>query len=478
MGRREMRVRALRWMRLSGLKFGIDVRWALPPISWSEMRVNFEVALRACGVAAGLWLARAEAAEPVSPLLGATQEQVLSRYGEPRSQMSAGDRLIFLYPRERVVLRGGVVIEVEAVVPEPVRRPSPVETPPPAGPATSEPPSAPASTGTSPEPGPATPTNPAQTAPGAVAAPVQPAPPPEPKVEIKLVRPPGSKDLPPAPISRPPLSPTTTSPSLGTTAAVEASAEVIGRPDAASLTSTALAEANEARKAAERAAAAEKEQKAKARKEALRRLDEAASSEVSSGGMFSGRTWMIIGAVILAGIALIFWRSRRRPIELAAAAAGNPAPGTGLAPAASAGSGASFTPEMIEELGWKQFERLVVSYYSKTGVVAEPTNAGPEGAVQIKISWKGEPRPFAYVRCVTSSAGVVDVKPLNELGAALAADDIRRGYVVTPGRFTPAARGLAAEKQLTLMSGDVLLEKLNALPTSARKELMREILPS
>jgi hypothetical protein len=47
--------------------------------------------------------------------------------------------------------------------------------------------------------------------------------------------------------------------------------------------------------------------------------------------------------------------------------------------------------------------------------------------------------------------------------------------VVTPGRFTPAARGLAAEKQLTLMPGDVLLEKLNALPVAARKELLREI---
>lgn len=468
-------------MRLSGLKFGIDVPWPLPPISRPEMRENFEVALRACCVAAGLWLARAEAAEPVSPLLGATQEQVLSRYGEPRSQMSAGDRLIFLYPRERVVFRGGVVIDVEAVVPEPVRRPPPpVETPPPAGPATSETPPAAAAAGISPEPGPAAPASPAQTTPAASAAPVQPAPPPEPKVEIKLVRPPGSKDFPPAPapINRSPLAPVTTSPSAGTAAPVNASAQTKGAPDAASLTSTALAEANEARKAAERAAAAEKEQKAKARKEALQRLDQAASSEGSSAGMLSGRTWMIIGAVLLAGIAFIFWRSRRRPIELAAAMAGNAAPGVGLAPPAAAGSGASFTPEMIEELGWTQFEQLVISYYSKTGVVAAPTHAGPEGAVQIKISWKGEPRPFAYVRCVTNSAGVVDVKPLTELGAALAADDIRRGYVVTPGRFTPAARGLAAEKQLTLLPGDVLLEKLNALPTSARKELMREILPS
>lgn len=433
------------------------------------MRVTLGLALRTGCLAAGLWLADAKAAEPVSPLMGATRAQVLSRYGEPRSQIESGDRLIFLYPRERVTFRGDVVVDVEPIVPEPVRRPPPAETP-----AAGADPTAPASlAGAAPEvaPGGQTPTSPAAgSTPQAPFAPSgPPPPPPEPKVEIKLVRPPGSKDLPaPLPPRPTPVAPVVTAP------AVAEAVPKVPEPAPTPVSSTVLSEANEARKAAERAAAAEKEQKEKARKDALRRLDEAARGEASTGGMFSGRTWLIIAGVLLGGVAFIFWRSRRSGVVGSGEAADKAVPVAGLAPAGET-AGNSFTPEMLEELEWSRFERLVVSYYSKTGVVAVPTNAGPDAPVQIKISWKGEPRPFAYVRCTTNSSGVVDVKPLKELGAALTADDIRRGYVVTPGRFTPAARGLAAEQQLTLMPGDVLLEKLNALPLSARKELMREI---
>lgn len=436
------------------------------------MRVTFELALRAGCLAAGLWLAQADAAEPVSPLMGATRAQVLSRYGEPRSQIAAGDRVIFLYPRERVTFRDDVVVDVEPIVPEPVRRPPPVETPPaaaagavptaPANPAPVTPETAPG--GQTPAPPPAGATSQAPSTPAG-----PPPPPPEPRLEIKLVRPPGSKDLP----SRPtPVAPVVTAPS------VAEAAPTVPEPAPTPASATALSEANGARKAAERAAAAEKEQKEKARKDALRRLDEAARTEEASGGMFSGRTWLIIAGVLVGGVAFIFWRSRRSAVALDAEAADKPVLGVSLAPSSETAAGNIFTPEMLEELEGSRFERLVVSYYSKTGVVAVPTNAGPDAPVQIKISWKGEPRPFAYVRCTSNSSGVVDVKPLKELGAALAADDIRRGYVVTPGRFTPAARGLAAEQQLTLMPGDVLLEKINALPLSARKELMREIGPA
>lgn len=438
------------------------------------MRVTIGFALRAGCLAAGLWLAAAEAAEPVSPLMGATRAQVLAQYGEPRSQIEAGGRVIFLYPRERVTFRGDVVVDVEPIVPEPVRRPPPVETPPAAA-AGAEPaaPAATAAPGQEPAPGSqAAAPSAAGTAPLTPAAPPPPPPPPEPKVEIKLVRPPGSKDLPAPPPLRPaPVAPVVTAPP------VAEAAPAVSEPAVPAVTSTALSEANEARKAAERAAAAEKEQKDKARKEALRRLDEAARGEApdAGGGMFSGRTWLIIAGVVVGGVAFIFWRSRRSAVVFSGAAGEKSPAGASLAPAGEAAAGNSFTPEMLEDLEWRRFERLVVAYYSKTGVVAEPTSAGPDAPVQIRISWKGEPRPFAYVRCATNPSGVVDVKPLKELGAVLAADDIRRGYVVTPGRFSPAARGLAAEQQITLMPGDVLLEKLNALPLSARKELMREM---
>lgn len=468
---------------LRGYKFGIDAD-AVSAKLGPNMPDKFAVAVRACCVAFALIWATAWAGEAPSPLLGVTRDQILARMGEPRSQITAGDRLIFFYARERIVFRGDVVIEVEPIAAEPVRRP-PADTPSPA----TEPP--PAATAPATTPGATTGQNPATPAPAANTAAVEPAQ-PEPKLEIKLVRPPGAKDsrptptappvavVPPAPKSapEPEKTPVVAPPAekKRTTADMEAEAK-------------AAREALEARKAAEKAAALEKEKQTKAQREARRRLDEAARTDADESSS-SSTVWIVIGVVAVGLIGFVAWRFRQRQLELEATAvsaprvplAPSPVPAStggasspGGAPAGSAAAIASgFTAEYIAKLDGKRFEALVAAYYNKTGVIATRTNASPGSPVHLKISWKGEPKPFAYVQCIANASSQVDAKPLKDFVAALAADNLRRGYVVTPGKFTSAASDLAAQKQLTLMPGEVLLEKLNALPASARKEIVQE----
>ena len=188
--------------------------------------------------------------------------------------------------------------------------------------------------------------------------------------------------------------------------------------------------------------------------------------------MYGSRIFLIAGAVVVGGILLLYWRYRQRQFVLAATSVVN----TPLTPAAApAFTGAGFTADELSQLEWKRFEELVVAYYSKTGVVAARTKTGPDSPVHIKISWKGEPRPFAYVQCIAQPSGLVDMKPLQALVAALEADNIRRGYIVTSGKFNVQARNFAEEKHLTLLSADVFLEKLNALPAAARSEIAQSI---
>jgi restriction system protein len=141
---------------------------------------------------------------------------------------------------------------------------------------------------------------------------------------------------------------------------------------------------------------------------------------------------------------------------------------------AAAATNAAFSADLLAKLEWKRFEELVAAYYNKTGVVATRTKSGPMSPVHIKISWKGEQRPFACVQCHAHPPGLLDAKPVQSLVDALAAEDIRRGYVVTSGKFGVPARDLAEEKHITLLSGDLFLDKLNALPEPARAELLRE----
>jgi hypothetical protein len=214
----------------------------------------------------------------------------------------------------------------------------------------------------------------------------------------------------------------------------------------------------------------EKEKAAKANKEARRRLDNAQEFEAPPS-IFTLRNIGIALAVLAGLVGFALWQSRPKHIEVKVAPSSNPVASSSTAPP----TGTTFTADILEKLEWKQFEGLVTAYYVKTGVVATGTNGSPESPVHIKISWKGEPRPFAYVRCILRPVGLVEAKAVQALVTVLAADDIRRGHVVTSGKFNPTARELAAEKHVTLMPGDVFLEKLNALPTAARVELLQAV---
>jgi hypothetical protein len=222
---------------------------------------------------------------------------------------------------------------------------------------------------------------------------------------------------------------------------------------------------------AKRDAAAAK--KAKVIQAARRRLEATLDTNEPDPtvSIFSARTYIIAIITVAGGIGFLVWRGYQRRLELAATAVSRTpfeAPASG-----GDGGGSQFTTDLIGKLEWKRFEELVEAYYSKTGVVAQRCKGGPTVGAQVKISWKGEQRPFALVRCISHHPGLIEVKPLQELFTLLAAEDIRRGYVVSTSKFSVPARDYAEEKHLTLLSGDLFLEKLNALPEAARTELMQ-----
>ena len=423
------------------------------------MAVTFAVGLRACCVAVALLLATVRAAEPASPLIGATREQVLTRYGEPKSQLAVGNRLVLNYPRERIVLRDDIVVEVEPLTAEPVRRPSEAET----------------TSGA---------TTPAETAPGSRpgSPAVQPPSSGEPELKIKRVLPPSAKDArstSPEPQKAAPVTSTPAPEPVRPTKAEEpptkAKTTVVTPAVSIPVEETVVVEKaapkSDAKAKAEQLA--EQKKKEDALKAARRRMQEAAA-ETTVESPISTRTYLLAFVILAGGIAVLYWRHRQRQLELAATSVVN----TPLTPSSPVFSGTGFTLEQLTTLDWRQFEELVAAYYSKTGVVAARTNTGPDSPVHIKISWKGEPRPFAFVQCIVHPTGLIEPKPLHALVGALNAENIRRGYVVTTGKFSVPARDLAEEKHLTLLPGETFIEKLNALPAPARAEVMQAIAAS
>lgn len=485
------------------------------------MRSRFSVGFRAWCVALAFGCAPLARAAEQHPLLGATREQVVAQNGEPGSKLERGELVIFFYPREKLTLRNGVVVDVERLAVAEPKQPSP---PSPAPAETTPAPTPPRPRAT---PGNDAPPPPVETATSAQAeAPagtttagaetaVPPAPVPESRVEIKRVLPRGATTQRPSPSAAAPTASAPTPPTKSAPPATSAPApNTVSPASVASSTSAPVAQSAtsptatpevptpgpvastnidaattppppSAAPAAEEASAetakvddatAKKKDAKKAAevRAARRRLEQAEADAVDpTATVFTKRTYLIAFLIVGAGAGFLYWRHRQRQLALAASAVSRTP--FNAPTAVASGTGAVFSAELLSKLEWKRFEELVAQYYSKTGVVATRTKSGPAAPVHIKISWKGEPRPFALVQCLAHPVGLIDAKPIQELQTVLMAEDIRRGYVVTTGKFNVTARDFAEEKHITLLPGDIFIEKLNALPDAARNEIMQAV---
>ena len=500
--------------------------------------------IRACGLVGALTLCLAFGAERKPSLIGATRDEVIARFGEPKSNIVAGSREVLFFTGERVVLRDNRVIEAEEI---------PVEAPPPPPPKPAVPSDAAATAATTtatdsgaaatPAKSAATPAATSATASDNANAPADstaasttvapPPPPPEPEVIIKSIRPPSAAgitapaDVPESPTAAPAAganAATTSTGSAATASAPVATASQSSTPTSVPATSSAASVASQPISktapegtsaptstiaAATTAASASPTASSTAQENAgpsqaaqtlsassaattTAAATTAATSTSATGkatvaakprpsapaappateSVFTAQTYIIALVIIVGGIGYLVWRRRQRNLLLEATAVSNPP----FAPQpAAAAPGTRFTIELLNKLEWKRFEELVAAYYNKTGVVASRTKKGPGSPVHIRISWKGEQRPFACVLCLPHPGGLVDAKPIQSLSDALASEDVRRGYVVTSGKFGVPARDLAEEKHITLLSGDIFIEKLNALPEPVRNELMKDV---
>lgn len=476
-----------------------------------------------CVTTAFGFVAIAAAAEK-NALVGLTRDQVIAELGEVKSLINAGSREVLFFEKDRVTLRNGVVIEVDLIPPP---RPAPPPPPPvvvPApeavvDPAVAAPTAAAATAPLAQQPAPVAGAAVAPRLPGVIdptAAPLQPSaplPPPvpegpapllvrplparpipsaapataitpasvgeasstppavEPAPTIEAAPPPAAAEAPPAPATVAEAAPGTPPATENATAVVPVEAAVNANAPAAAVAvaeaPVAPAPAPEKNETPPPAAAPTEGQK-----KIVRRPISDAEYVDPTASLFNVKNFAILGALILGGIGYMFWRGRQRSIALASTTVSST---PFSAPPIPPQAGVKFDAAFLAKLDWRSFETLVAAYYSKTGVVATRTPGGPESPVHVKISWMGEARPFAYVQCIAQPPGLVQAAPVEALFRMLTADEIRRGYVVTTGKFGVPARDFAEEKHITLLSGDMFLEKLNALPDLARNEIMAAI---
>ena len=136
-----------------------------------------------------------------------------------------------------------------------------------------------------------------------------------------------------------------------------------------------------------------------------------------------------------------------------------------------------WSKELINALEWKRFEELCSEYFNAKGYKAKVTRQGADGGIDIHLFKESYSltKAFGIVQCKAWNSYKVGVKPVRELYGVMSAEHAPLGVFVTSGSYTKEAEEFSKGKHLKLISGDSLLELIQALSKEKQQTLLRKI---
>ncbi len=122
--------------------------------------------------------------------------------------------------------------------------------------------------------------------------------------------------------------------------------------------------------------------------------------------------------------------------------------------------------DALEAITWQEFEQLVGEAFRLQGYeVTETGGGGADGGVDLLLLRDGE---RYLVQCKQWKAFKVGVQVVRELYGVMAAQGATGGWVVTSGRFTPAAHDFAQGRNIALIDGPQLMAMLKKYAPSKK----------
>lgn len=132
-----------------------------------------------------------------------------------------------------------------------------------------------------------------------------------------------------------------------------------------------------------------------------------------------------------------------------------------------------WTFELLKHLEWRRFEELCAAYYEALGFRARLEHSRAGGGVDISLYAEASESACVIVHCKAWDAYRVGINPLRELRRAMAGARIRKGVLITSGRFTREAAAFAAEEDIQLIDGAGLLGRLAELEPEKSLALLK-----
>ena len=156
-----------------------------------------------------------------------------------------------------------------------------------------------------------------------------------------------------------------------------------------------------------------------------------------SGSIFAPLAWMLLGICWMAALfSYLGARRRRRFLDTRT------------------------TLESLAAGGWRQFEQLVGEAFRRQGYAVEETGlGGPDGGIDLILRKDGQ---RMLVQCKQWKRQQVGVSVVREMAGLLAHHQAQAVKIVCIGSYTSDAEAFARGKPIELISGERLLEMIQA----------------
>jgi restriction system protein len=139
----------------------------------------------------------------------------------------------------------------------------------------------------------------------------------------------------------------------------------------------------------------------------------------------------------------------------------------------AAPDGSRWSLELLRALEWKRFEQVCAAYFETLGFRCKIAGEGADGGVDIRLFVDDGAAPVIIAQCKSWNVRQVGVKPIRELFGVMSADGVEEGIFVTTGTYTADAREFAQDKNMSLIDGADLLQKIAAASVEDQQRLLK-----
>jgi restriction system protein len=172
--------------------------------------------------------------------------------------------------------------------------------------------------------------------------------------------------------------------------------------------------------------------------------------------------------VVLVGIATGIWRMRKRR---------DPYPEVRDAPLPSTVGTADpfaqhWSQRLLQMLDWKRYEEVIATYIKHLGFETKRVNLSENGLLDLHGFEPGRTAPAMLVRCTAWDRGRLGEETVREFHTAMVQAGIGQGAFFNTGGFTQPAEQFVADKEIDLVNGPELLDRLGQLPLDTQNQLL------